>query len=60
MLVNTKCDKCGDLMNQDIIEREDCLECTQYRCSKCGYCYESGFRYNRLIKQTVKYVKFNL
>ena len=60
MVTNTKCDKCGDLMNHNTIEREDCLESTQYRCSKCGNCYESGFRYNRLLKQKVKYVRFSI
>ena len=25
-------------------------------CSQCGYCYESGFRYNTLIKQYIKYI----
>ena len=59
MLTSTKCDKCGDLMNDSTINREDSLECTKYRCFKCGYSYESGFRYNKLIKQKVKYVRFS-
>lgn len=54
-----KCEKCGDLMNDNIIHRENCLECTQHHCSKCGYKYETGFRYNSLIKQHIKYVRFN-
>ncbi|MFX1312248.1 MAG: hypothetical protein ACFFBV_09740 [Promethearchaeota archaeon] len=32
---------------------------TQHHCSKCGNCYESGLRYNALIKQYVKYIRFN-
>ncbi|MFX1420565.1 MAG: hypothetical protein ACFE9N_16835 [Promethearchaeota archaeon] len=46
-------------MNDNTIDREDSSECIKYFCSKCGYCYESGFRYNRIIKQHVKYVRFN-
>jgi uncharacterized Zn finger protein len=59
MVVSTKCDKCGDLMMDNVINRQYCLESTQHHCDKCGYFYESGFRYNILIKQFVKYVRFN-
>ncbi|MFX1504312.1 MAG: hypothetical protein ACFFDH_25350 [Promethearchaeota archaeon] len=46
-------------MTNNTINRADFLEYTQYHCSKCGYYYESGIRYNKLIKQHVKYVRFN-
>jgi len=46
------------MLNNDIV-RSDGGNSTQYQCSQCGYCYESGFRYNTLIKQFVKYVRFN-
>ncbi|MFX1391012.1 MAG: hypothetical protein ACFE9Z_13190 [Promethearchaeota archaeon] len=46
-------------MINDPIQREYALECTHYHCSKCGYCYESGLRYNRILKKKVKYVRFN-
>ncbi len=59
MISSTKCDKCGDLMRDNIINRENCINCTQYQCSKCGYKYEIGFRYNNLTKQHIKYVRFN-
>ena len=58
MVTNTKCDKCGDLMTNNIIQREDCVNSAQFHCSACGYYYESGLRYNRLIKQHVKYMRF--
>ncbi len=51
MLTSTYCDKCGYLMKDNAIYREYFKECTQHNCSKCGNCYESGFRYNSLTKQ---------
>lgn len=51
-----KCDKCGDLTTNNIVNREVCLKSIQHHCSQCGYCYESGFRYNTLIKQYIKYI----
>lgn len=59
MLSNIKCDICGDFLNANFINREGCSECTQHYCSKCGYQYETGFRYNLLIKQFIRYVRFN-
>jgi len=59
MFTNTYCDKCGYLMKDDAIYRENAKECTQHSCSKCGNCYESGFRYNSLTKQYIKYLRFN-
>ncbi|MFX1411552.1 MAG: hypothetical protein ACFFA6_14465 [Promethearchaeota archaeon] len=31
---------------------------TLHCCFECGYHYESGFRYNKLTKQFVEYIKF--
>jgi len=59
MLANTFCDKCGDHMMDNVINRQYCLESIQHHCSRCGYHYESGFRYNTLTKQYIRYVRFN-
>ena len=59
MLTNTYCDKCGYLMKENSISREAFKEYTQHHCSKCGNRYESGFRYNSLTKQYIKYLRFN-
>ena len=59
MLTSTYCDKCGYPMKDNAIYREYFKECTQHNCSKCGNCFESGFRYNSLTKQYIKYVRFN-
>ncbi|MFW9821234.1 MAG: hypothetical protein ACFFE5_16645 [Candidatus Thorarchaeota archaeon] len=59
MISSTNCDTCGDLMDANLINRENSSECTQYYCSKCGNHYETGFRCNSLIKQFVKYIRFN-
>ncbi len=59
MLSSIKCNKCGDFMNDDIINREGYSDCTLHYCSKCGYHYETGFRYNELIKRFIRYIKFN-
>ncbi|MFX0002084.1 MAG: hypothetical protein ACFE9C_13625 [Candidatus Hodarchaeota archaeon] len=58
MLSSTICDKCGYLMNYNVKHQESCLDCTQFYCSKCGYRYEVGFRYNSLIEKHVKYIRF--
>ncbi len=60
MFPSTYCDNCGYLMKDDAIYRVDFKDCTQHYCTKCGNCYESGFRYNTLTKQYIKYVRFNL
>ncbi|MFX1364209.1 MAG: hypothetical protein ACFFCE_04065 [Promethearchaeota archaeon] len=59
MLKSIYCDKCGHLMKDDVLFKEDNKECIQYYCSKCGFKYESGFRYNSLIKQYIRYIRFN-
>ncbi|MFW9939333.1 MAG: hypothetical protein ACFFD5_16950 [Candidatus Thorarchaeota archaeon] len=45
-------------MSDSSIARKNCLDCILYYCSKCGYKYETGFRYNSLINQHIKYVRF--
>lgn len=45
-------------MNYNVKHQESCLDCTQFYCSKCGYRYEVGFRYNSLIEKHVKYIRF--
>ena len=60
MLGSIFCDKCGDLMTVNSIHREACSESTEHYCPKCGYRYELGLRYSTLLKQNVKYVRFNL
>ncbi len=59
MVSNIFCTKCGSAMLNNDILRSDGGKLTQYQCSQCGNCFESGFRYNRLTKQFVKYVRFN-
>ena len=59
MLTSTFCDKCGYLMKDNIIYREDIKEGIKHSCSKCGYNYESGLRYNMLTKQYIKYIRFH-
>ncbi|MFW9988238.1 MAG: hypothetical protein ACFFC3_06245 [Candidatus Odinarchaeota archaeon] len=59
MLENIYCDKCGHPMKGDVIYKEDNKDCTHYYCSKCGFNYESGFRYNALMKQYIKYIHFH-
>ncbi|MFX1308150.1 MAG: hypothetical protein ACFE8C_00475 [Promethearchaeota archaeon] len=46
-------------MTENSINRDYCLESTQHNCSKCGNCYESGYRYNTLTKQYIRYMRFN-
>lgn len=58
MLSNTIYDKYGDILSSNISHSENSLECIQFYCSNCGNRYEIGFRYNNLIKQHVKYIKF--
>ncbi|MFX0022579.1 MAG: hypothetical protein ACFE9S_09645 [Candidatus Hermodarchaeota archaeon] len=59
MLSSTICDKCGDFMDDYSINREDCSDCARHYCFRCGYHYETGFRYNSLIKRFIRYIRFN-
>ena len=59
MLTRIYCDNCGHTMKGDTIYKKDYKECTQHYCSKCGFNYEMGFRYNILTKQYIKYIRFN-
>ena len=59
MVLETCCTKCGSTMLNNDILRSDGGKSTQYQCSQCGNCFESGFRYNKLIKEFVKYVRFD-
>jgi len=59
MLSKINCEKCGYTLSRNNSLRSDGGKLTQHQCSQCGYCYESGFRYNKIIKQYVKYVRFN-
>ncbi|MFX1500184.1 MAG: hypothetical protein ACFFDH_04375 [Promethearchaeota archaeon] len=46
-------------MKDNVLFKEDNKESIQHYCSKCGFKYESGFRYNSLIKQYIRYIRFN-
>ncbi len=59
MQFNSNCEKCGNIMWSNFSKTSDGGKSTQHHCSKCGNCYESGLRYNALIKQYVKYIRFN-
>lgn len=52
-----QCDKCGNLMFSTSAINFDGGETKIYRCSKCGYNYQNGFRFNKLTEQTVKYIR---
>jgi DNA-directed RNA polymerase subunit M/transcription elongation factor TFIIS len=57
MLSKGNCEKCGNALLRNNSLRSDGGKLTLHQCSKCGYCYESGLRYNTLIKQYVKYIR---
>ena len=59
MTINISCIKCGGSMSSNNILRSDGNKLTQHYCNSCGYHYESGFRYNSLTKQYIKYIRFN-
>jgi predicted amidophosphoribosyltransferase len=52
------CDKCGTEMQQNHCEGSFGINANLFRCPKCNYQYEIGFRYNPFINQFVKYYKF--
>jgi len=51
------CDKCGESMSCLSSNISDEREAVIYKCSKCGYKYELGLRFNKLIKQFIKYIR---
>ncbi len=51
------CDKCGESMDCSSSNISDKKEAKIYKCLNCGYNYELGFRFNKLIKQFVKYIR---
>lgn len=58
MVKAISCDKCGSTMVGKRLDRSDESKITIFSCSRCGYNFESGFRFNKLINQYVKYIKF--
>lgn len=59
MAITISCIKCGSSMSSKDTLRSDGGKSTQHQCDRCGYNYESGFRYNLLTKQYIKYIRFN-
>lgn len=57
MLEVNLCDKCENIMSTIQIKRSEGGKITNYCCLNCGYNYEAGFRFNKEIKQFVKYLR---
>ncbi|MFX1317316.1 MAG: hypothetical protein ACFE9T_15745 [Promethearchaeota archaeon] len=58
MTTNNACEKCNSVMSDTYLTHLDGTTYILHCCFECGYHYESGFRYNKLTKQFVKYVRF--
>lgn len=52
------CDKCGTKMDQNPCDGSFGINATLFTCPKCGFTYETGFRYNPFIQEYVKYYKY--
>ena len=52
------CDKYGTKMDRKPCDGTFGVCAELFTCPKCGYAYETGFRYNPFIQNYVKYYKF--
>lgn len=52
-----QCDKCGNIMFGSNGKNFDDRETRFYRCPKCGYNYLTGFRFNKITEQNVKFIR---
>jgi uncharacterized protein with PIN domain len=53
-----KCDRCGEPMEQERCEGTFGIRATIFKCPKCRYQYEIGYRYNPFAREYVKYYKY--